>query len=52
MTPFTGGETPPATLLGVLRLGYAGQIVEVDATVLKGVEMTAKSKLDRVSGVS
>jgi len=28
-----GGEVPPATLLGVNRLGYAGQLVEVDATV-------------------
>jgi len=30
-----GGQVPPATLLGVARLGYIGQIVEVDATVLK-----------------
>jgi len=29
------GLVPPATLLGVARLGYAGQLVEVDATVLK-----------------
>jgi enamine deaminase RidA (YjgF/YER057c/UK114 family) len=26
---------PPATLLGVARLGYVGQIVEVDATIIK-----------------
>lgn len=30
-----GGQAPPATLLGVAGLGYAGQLVEVDATVLK-----------------
>ena len=29
------GEVPPATLLGAARLGYPGQSVEVDATVLK-----------------
>ncbi len=34
-TAFFGGEVPPATLLGVARLGYAGQLVEVDATVVK-----------------
>lgn len=28
-------DVPPATLLGVARLGYAGQLVEVDATVVK-----------------
>lgn len=27
------GQVPPATLLGVARLGHAGQLVEVDATV-------------------
>jgi enamine deaminase RidA (YjgF/YER057c/UK114 family) len=27
-------EVPPATLLGVARLGYDGQLVEVDATVV------------------
>lgn len=27
------GEVPPATLLGVARLGYPGQLVEIDATV-------------------
>ena len=30
-----GGETPPATLLGVSKLGYTNQIVEIDATVVK-----------------
>ena len=30
-----GGQVPPATLLGVASLGYAGQLVEVQATVLK-----------------
>lgn len=30
-----GGQVPPATLLGVASLGYAGQLVEVHATVLK-----------------
>ncbi len=29
------GSVPPATLLGVARLGYVGQLVEVAATVLK-----------------
>jgi len=29
------GQVPPATLLGVARLGYVGQLVEVDATVLR-----------------
>jgi enamine deaminase RidA (YjgF/YER057c/UK114 family) len=28
-----GGEVPPATLLGVARLGYPHQVVEIDATV-------------------
>jgi enamine deaminase RidA (YjgF/YER057c/UK114 family) len=32
---FFGGRVPPATLLGVAGLGYAGQLVEVHATVLK-----------------
>lgn len=27
------GEVPPATLLGVARLGHAGQLVEIDATI-------------------
>lgn len=29
------GQVPPATLLGVARLGYVGQLVEIDATVIK-----------------
>lgn len=29
------GQVPPATLLGVACLGYPGQLVEVQATVLK-----------------
>ena len=28
-------EVPPATLLGVNLLGYVGQLVEVDATVVR-----------------
>lgn len=28
-------EVPPATLLGVARLGYVGQLVEIDATIIK-----------------
>jgi enamine deaminase RidA (YjgF/YER057c/UK114 family) len=32
---YFGGHVPPATLLGVASLGYAGQLVEVHATVLK-----------------
>lgn len=35
VSAFFGGQVPPATLLGVARLGYVGQYVEVDATVLK-----------------
>lgn len=27
-------DVPPATLLGVARLGYEGQLVEIDATVI------------------
>ncbi len=30
-----GGQVPPATLLGVACLGYQGQVVEIDATVVK-----------------
>lgn len=30
-----GGQVPPATLLGVAALGYMGQLVEIDATVIK-----------------
>ena len=29
------GQTPPATLLGVAALGHVGQVVEIDATVIK-----------------
>jgi enamine deaminase RidA (YjgF/YER057c/UK114 family) len=28
-------DVPPATLLGVARLGYADQLVEIDATVVR-----------------
>lgn len=28
-------DVPPATLLGVTRLGYEGQLVEVDATIIR-----------------
>lgn len=35
VTEHFNGQVPPATLLGVARLGYVGQLVEVDATVLK-----------------
>jgi enamine deaminase RidA (YjgF/YER057c/UK114 family) len=30
-----GDQVPPATLLGVAGLGYLGQLVEIDATVIK-----------------
>lgn len=30
------GDVPPATLLGAARLGHAGQLVEVDARVVRG----------------
>lgn len=33
---YFGGQVPPATLLGVATLGYPGQVVEIDATVVKG----------------
>jgi enamine deaminase RidA (YjgF/YER057c/UK114 family) len=36
VTGYFGGQVPPATLLGVARLGYPGQVVEIDATVVKG----------------
>ena len=36
VTAHFGGQVPPATLLGVARLGYPGQVVEIDATVVKG----------------
>jgi len=35
VTESFNGQVPPATLLGVARLGYVGQLVEVAATVLK-----------------
>lgn len=35
VTDHFDGRVPPATLLGVARLGYVGQLVEVDATVLE-----------------
>ena len=35
VTEFFNRQVPPATLLGVARLGYGGQLVEVAATVLK-----------------
>ena len=31
-------QVPPATLLGVLRLGYPEQLVEIDATVIKDTQ--------------
>lgn len=30
-----GGQVPPATLLGVARLGYVGQLVEIDTKIIK-----------------
>ena len=30
------GNVPPATLLGVARLGYEHQLVEVDANIMRG----------------
>jgi enamine deaminase RidA (YjgF/YER057c/UK114 family) len=36
MTGAFADGVPPATLLGVARLGYAGQLVEIDATVVRG----------------
>ena len=35
VTEYFNEHVPPATLLGVARLGYVGQLVEVSATVLK-----------------
>ena len=35
VTESFNGQVPPATLLGVARLGYVGQLVELAATVLK-----------------
>ena len=34
-TGFFAGQVPPATFVGVARLGYEGQLVEVGATVVK-----------------
>jgi hypothetical protein len=30
-----GDDVPPATLLGVDRLGYGGQVVEIEASVVR-----------------
>lgn len=38
VTRWFGGETPPATLLGVSKLGYSEQLVEIDATIVKEVK--------------
>lgn len=35
VTAWFSDQVPPATLLGVARLGYEGQLVEIDATVVK-----------------
>lgn len=35
VTDWWGGEVPPATLLGVNRLGYGEQLVEIDARVVR-----------------
>lgn len=35
MTAWWDGEVPPATLLGVSGLGYATQLVEIDARVVR-----------------
>ncbi|MFC3195333.1 RidA family protein [Marinicella sediminis] len=32
---YFSGQVPPATLLGVPVLGYADQLVEIDATIIK-----------------
>jgi hypothetical protein len=34
VTEYFDGQVAPATLLGVARLGYRGQVVEIDATVV------------------
>ena len=34
VTAWFGGEVPPATLLGAASLGYADQLVEVDARII------------------
>lgn len=36
VTRWFTGDVPPATLLGAADLGYRGQLVEIDATVLRG----------------
>ena len=36
VTAWFDGNVPPATLLGAACLGYPEQLVEIDATVLKG----------------
>jgi enamine deaminase RidA (YjgF/YER057c/UK114 family) len=38
---FFSGSVPPATLIGVTRLGHGGQLVEIDATVLKASQSDA-----------
>lgn len=35
VTAWYSQDVPPATLLGVARLGYDGQLVEIDARVIK-----------------
>ena len=35
VTAWFDGDVPPATLLGVQLLGYADQLVEVDATIVR-----------------
>ena len=35
VTKWFNGDVPPATLLGVNKLGYATQLVEIDATVVR-----------------
>ena len=35
VTEWFSEDVPPATLLGVAHLGYEGQVVEIDARVLK-----------------
>lgn len=35
VTAWFSDQVPPATLLGVARLGYEGQLVEIDATVVR-----------------
>ena len=37
------GRTPPATLLGVAALGHPGQLVEIDATVIKAPSPTSSA---------